>query len=96
MPTALKISKFIITSKTFPPEVFLILNTSGKANFKWQRNMVYRLYLFKGSGSLTRGDSAKFGGKNLKVFDIIFMPFVNNWLLSISLRFETTNSWNLQ
>ena len=49
-----------------------------------------RLYLFEGSGSLARKDSAKFEKKYLKTFDIVFMPYVNDLSLSIALKFETT------
>ena len=48
------------------------------------------LYLFEGPGNLARKDSAKFEKKSLKTFDIVFMSHVNDLVLSIALKFETT------
>ena len=47
------------------------------------------LYLLVGSSSLAKKDSAKFEKKCLKTF-IVFMSYVNDLLLSIALKFETT------
>ena len=49
-----------------------------------------RLYLFERSGSLVRKDSAEFEKKSLKTFEIVFMSYVNDLLLSIALKFDTT------
>ena len=49
-----------------------------------------RLYLFEGSGNLTRNDAAKFQKKSLKTFYIVFMSYINDLLSSIALKFETT------
>ena len=49
-----------------------------------------RLYLFEGSGNLTRNDAAKFQKKSLKTFYIVFMSYINDLSSSIALKFETT------
>ena len=46
--------------------------------------------MFEGSGSLARNDSAKFEKKSLETFDVVFMSYVNDLLLSITLKIKTT------
>ena len=48
----------------------------------------FGIYLLERSGSLPRRGSAEFE-KSLKTFDIVFMPYVKNFL-SIALKFGTT------
>ena len=46
--------------------------------------------MFDGLGSLTRKDLGTFEKKSLKTFDIVFKSYVNDFLSSIVIKFETT------